>query len=461
MSDIADDEQDYLRHGHPALYQAAAFGTELGEEVPCWSDDLEEQLEVDRTVGELALNEVNSVVGDTAPSKNETNSVPVSRRTSNADKYGITLPPDLANSLMPASKDGLIWHAVIIADDLVDLRFCTADGSIKPRRPLPHVRASNFFSSLSVTSDGRWCFTGVLNRWPALTNLEVISIKARLTRLTRPYIKELWNADAKTKPAFPEDKKIKTVRATLRAPAWSLRGYAANVPGFVFWYNPHRRSLSYGISVLKCLDELTSAASLPRAHRVHLIAHRYAKEHESTKDKLVYHCVVVIEWQGYGHLTLVELAWWGGLGGYAGKSNWYADKDSPRTALYSSFPAELKAPWRSRMSEIRILDLFARSLDEFKSFLAEYTGPRKRFLDPSIAASADVRLTLCSQRDIFTYLLNYASNETLYSEKSRNCQTFAADFFALLSGRHNTEPYSAVNRLMYKRHLDWFLYNPD
>ena len=94
------------------------------------------------------------------------------------------------------------------------------------------------------------------------------------------------------------------------------------------------------------------------------------------------------------------------------------------------------------------------------AYLAEYTGATKRFFDTTISSSADVRLSFCSQADIFRYLLNYVRNYTHYSEQARNCQTFAADFFALLSGQHSVEPFSTVNRLMYKRHLDWFLCDP-
>jgi hypothetical protein len=34
---------------------------------------------------------------------------------------------------------------------------------IKARRPVPMVRASDFFRSLVKTADGRWIFAGVLN----------------------------------------------------------------------------------------------------------------------------------------------------------------------------------------------------------------------------------------------------------------------------------------------------------
>tara|TARA_B100000780_G_C20971101_1_gene387728 strand:- start:570 stop:749 length:180 start_codon:yes stop_codon:yes gene_type:complete len=39
------------------------------------------------------------------------------------------------------------------------------------------------------------------------------------------------------------------------------------------------------------------------------------------------------------------------------------------------------------------------------------------------------------QADVAAYLLNYIAHNGAYSQERRNCQTFAADLFALLSGR--------------------------
>lgn len=56
-----------------------------------------------------------------------------------------------------------------------------ADGTIRPRRPLPLVRSDDFFSSLVQTEDGRWIFSGVLNGWPGLNCLELLSITCKVT----------------------------------------------------------------------------------------------------------------------------------------------------------------------------------------------------------------------------------------------------------------------------------------
>ena len=111
------------------------------------------------------------------------------------------------------------------------------------------------------------------------------------------------------------------------------------------------------------------------------------------------------------------------------------------------------------MSEVRILDIAATSVEEFRGYLQRYTGPTSRFLDPQIAASSDVKLSHRSQADIFRYCLNYVRNCTDYVEMSLNCQTFAADFYTLLSGTP-TEPVSAHIKAFYKRHLEWLLCDP-
>ena len=112
------------------------------------------------------------------------------------------------------------------------------------------------------------------------------------------------------------------------------------------------------------------AEQLADTRRVHVGVRAHARG--LTRARPVcrqWHCAVVLEWEGRDGLTLVELAWLGGLGGYGGKSNWYADKDAKRTALFSALPGELKLPWRSNLSEIRFLDIAARNIDEFKGGL--------------------------------------------------------------------------------------------
>ena len=75
---------------------------------------------------------------------------------------------------------GLVWHAQLMKDGLVNEKVCTPEGAIKPRRPMPHIYASDFFKQLVQTKDGRWIFVGRLNGWPALTALELRSVTSKV-----------------------------------------------------------------------------------------------------------------------------------------------------------------------------------------------------------------------------------------------------------------------------------------
>jgi hypothetical protein len=47
-----------------------------------------------------------------------------------------------------------------VTDDYYDPKHCTPDRKLKPRRPTPHMRASELFGDgrLTRTRDGRWIF---------------------------------------------------------------------------------------------------------------------------------------------------------------------------------------------------------------------------------------------------------------------------------------------------------------
>ena len=45
-----------------------------------------------------------------------------------------------------------------------------------------------------------------------------------------------------------------------------------------------------------------------------------------------------------------------------------------------------------------------------------------------------------------------------YSEESRNCQTFAADFMRLLTGK-DVVPFHPINRVLYRPHPEYFMYD--
>ena len=131
-----------------------------------------------------------------------------------------------------------------------------------------------------------------------------------------------------------------------------------------------------------------------------------------------------------------------------------------RPKLLNALPHCLKLPWLSNFSEIRILDHHAKNLDYFKSFLSKYSGdkPPARFKNPEVAYSGDVKLSHRSMKDLVQYCLNYILSDPSYSEESRNCQTFAADFFSFLCASPNTKPFYPLNRLRYEPRRELFLY---
>ena len=183
---------------------------------------------------------------------------------------------------------------------------------------------------------------------------------------------------------------------------------------------------------------------------------------ENIKNMLTYHALVLIEWDHEEYTTIFEVGWLNGIGGYGGKSNWIDDREHQRPMLLNAMPNEMKIPWLSQFSEIRILDHNAKNLDYFKSFLAKYSGdkPPARFQNPEVAYSGDVRLTHRSMEDLVQYCLNYILNEPKYTEESRNCQTFAADFFSFLCAKKHTKPFYPINRLLYVPARHSFLYDP-
>ena len=50
---------------------------------------------------------------------------------------------------------GCVWHAQIVRDDFADPKHCDAAGALKPRRPLPQIRAGDFFAGVARAADGR------------------------------------------------------------------------------------------------------------------------------------------------------------------------------------------------------------------------------------------------------------------------------------------------------------------
>ncbi len=371
----------------------------------------------------------------------------------------------------PATKnmeDGLVWHAQIVDGEYFNAKYCNPDGSLKKRRPFPIVRSSDFFSSLEKVR-GRWFVRMPLNGWPGLSDLELISMTSKVTnKLGKSKVRRLWNSGEKDSniPSFPDNENVVSVRVTLRASKFTGIGFNPDAPGHFWWYNMlETGKLFQGYEAARHFDAVDKDDPVT-AVKVHHFAHRYSKAKESTKDRVVYHGAILVEWNHGKFCTVFELAFLYGVSGYGGKSNWQLDLDSvdpPPKLLTAILEANegLIIPFRSDLAELRITDVPSKNYAEFQKFVKSYTGVKQkdRFLDPHWIQSADVTLTHNSRADIARYLTNYITHDKIYAEESRNCQTFAADFFRLLTNEPAV-PFHPLCQILYKPRVDTFLHTP-
>jgi hypothetical protein len=396
--------------------------------------------------------------------------------------YGQPLSQEDAKELFPPGDSGLVWSATIIPDNylvtgkmshgLNRRDFDVEAGKIKPRRPSLPITAKDFFSSITTIngpSKGqiRCIFSGVLNGWPGLRSLELISLEHRRDSSALPSARELmsgqilwvkvWSCDEEgMKGKNPMIRGTDRVyRAKLRGAPWTGLGWSIRSPGFCFWFEAQstRPRVSFGTNML------TEIESEPVCTRLHMISHRYAVKNETPRDRLTYHSVCLLEWDHGRYCTLIESAYLNGMGGYRGQSNWYDDRDAPVTSLYQALPLEMICPWRSSQSEVRCYDIPVKSLEEFRAYMAKYEGYGGRFLDPRFTFSHSARLTFRSKTHVAQYLLNYIMRDSSYAELKRNCQTFAADLCSFLAGKKGVAPFHPVNRIEYQNRTYLFLYD--
>ena len=119
-------------------------------------------------------------------------------------------------------------------------------------------------------------------------------------------------------------------------------------------------------------------------------------------------------------------------------------------------------PWKSTMSEIRLTDVpYKNDVDFINNYMKPYEEVSGRFIDIQQTFSHEVRLTFDSKANICAYLLNYIRRDRTYSEMTRNCQTFAADFCGFLSGTKNIRPFHPINKLEYVNRYHYFLYESE
>ncbi|GMH80941.1 hypothetical protein TL16_g08759 [Triparma laevis f. inornata] len=337
-------------------------------------------------------------------------------------------------------NSGLVWHAQAVCNDYFDLKNCTQEGQLKQRRPVPIIRASQFFADLEYTG-GKWIHRAPLNGWPGLTDLEVVSITGKVKSMANFRIRRYWNNDTDqgTRPSFPEN--LRSCRITLAAPKFSLDGWTPDSPGHVWWFNQFNETCFHGKNIIDNFRSLEAKEGIIEATQVHHFAHRYAKAKEGVKDRVVYHSAILLEWSHAKHCTVFELAF-----------------------LNGNFPAYMIAPWNSSLAELRIVDVPYKNWDEFSVYLADHEGPKgksdHRFFDVTKIGSAPVTLACKTAPSIATYLCNYIRHNREYHEESRNCQTFAADWYRLLSGDTHVKPFHPLCQILYHHHEEWFMYDP-
>lgn len=130
--------------------------------------------------------------------------------------------------------------------------------------------------------------------------------------------------------------------------------------------------------------------------------------------------------------------------------------DSPNS-FYRTLPSNMKHPCKTNRAEIRLFDVEATNLQEHIRYMEQYEGRTKRFLDIRVTFSDVVRNTFNSKIDIAQHLLNYISHHEEFSlVRLKNCQTFATDLCAFLSGRSRVK----MEYPIYRKHpIQSFLNN--
>mmetsp|Transcript_11191 Transcript_11191/g.16800 ORF Transcript_11191/g.16800 Transcript_11191/m.16800 type:complete len:517 (+) Transcript_11191:94-1644(+) len=394
-------------------------------------------------------------------------------------------------------EGGHIWKASIVPDNFDQnyerkktLKMCHKNNydaknkCIKPRRGNLLVKSSDFFGSLVkikkeddelddfflYSTKSLWAFSGVLCGWPALTTLELVKIEFK--RALSLQWKTHWDSEDNPRdeePSFPGGPVLTEVRAVLRSPPSSMFGWSKSSPGFVFWFEGNGTRdvprINIGTGILKQFkkDSMDERGGImepsPNCVKVHMISHRYAVgDNVQIRDRLTYHSFALLEWDHKKYCSVVELAYLGGVGGYVGKANWVEDKMEPVNSLYKCLPPEMIHPWKQNLSEIRVYDVKAKSLEEHLDFMTRHTGKDGRFLNVQCTVSLPVRLTFSSKENVAQYLINYIRRGKTYSEIRRNCQTFAADFCAFLSGKKDIQPFHPINQQAYRNQAHYFLY---
>lgn len=369
---------------------------------------------------------------------------------------------------------GLLVHAV--PDDYCDppkeAKVCNGKSKrLKAKRAPPHIYYSELAEAaqeavrapaptMSESSQSLVVLPGPVNGWNGATTLRVERVECSCSFLSvLTSTKLAWSlrdspqALLNLLKANATDKEVPCARHKLalsvRQLSWTGEGYTEGNPGFVvrFAYHIKSKPVIYGEELLdKTLDdEVAVYASV--------FTHRYAKAHESWEDWFTYHSGVVLEWEHGRYVTVVEFAYRNGLGGW-GQSNWYRDMD----VVQETMPVEFVKPWDIHLGEVRLLDMEVTDRDGFGKYLKHYADRGERFIDPYFpwaGLNHTVLRDRRSRRAITNYILNYVHADGSYRQRSRDCQSFAADFYEFLTGQSG-KTKTLGSSFVYKKQLEQF-----
>jgi len=363
------------------------------------------------------------------------------------------------------------WHAILVSDDFRSPKHTLPNGKLKPRRPIPHITASDFLAGIKK-EDGTYFFPKMLNEWPALQGLLLVAITQATDGWGGTTVNRLWTAqEGKEGKKLPEASVLaKNCRATFWAPSWAQIGWTPTSPGFVYWYSEMydggKARLISGEDMLQTLrNDANFRASVTD---IHVYVHRYPKAVESFADKQTYHAVCVLEWEHKEFVTVCELAFLNAVGGYGGKANWIEDKIAPRTKLFELMNETpgMVVPWNEHMSEIRMYDIKAKNMEELEAYMHKYSNKmeglpqgEQRFLEWERYASSKIKMRYLNSEMLVGFFINYIRRVWGYRRIQYNCQTFSTDLFCFLTGDRNHKAYSS-HLLVYTQHMLSFIYTP-
>lgn len=361
-----------------------------------------------------------------------------------------------------------VFHVRLLFAEDKNPKFVKPNGDLKARRANPIMWASEFLASLQKVGED-WIFPGSINGWAAYAGCKLKSItcseRGALLGLGKKTTSVWTEGEGQ---ALPELSMLsEECRATMAAPSWMRFGWAADCPGFVFWFSDQvggRPRMIAGTQAFSVLDEDAPVTQKASVTNVHCFAYRYPRKKETLHDRQVWHTALALEWSHGLFMTTVELAFLDGCSAIGGKADWVEDKTAAEPIIKTTFWPGMLKPYNSGMSEIRMMDVPARDRKEFEAFIEKYTGKdglplaEQRFLEPTCYATGTLKMRRCTPADLFTYCHNYIGRVPAYMGILQNCQTFAVDLYAFLTGSRHALPLSPFMKAQYKQRLHAFLY---